>query len=179
MRGPTQIFYWGANDRYTPPWDLGPLLQAHFGEHPERLSEPDVLLVIPSAIVIIEAKFGSPNPKEPDKPFERYVAGAPDWFTSAGEARAAGYYELVRNWAIGGALASRSGRAFALVNLVRDGQELHIERALTAALTPKGRFTRLTWEQVVQTVEPSLSLHLRDETLNGQPAFPMFAQPAP
>jgi len=58
--GDVLVFYWGANDRYPfPDNELGQILIETFGEHPNRLSEPDVMLVGPHTLAIVEAKLGS------------------------------------------------------------------------------------------------------------------------
>ncbi|MBI4544728.1 MAG: hypothetical protein HY703_06020 [Gemmatimonadetes bacterium] len=174
-----QIFYWGANDRYELGLDLPGLLKQEFKERAASLSEPDVMLVGESALVLIEAKFDSPNDRQPGKEASKYINAASGWFrASAAEVAAAGYYELTRNWAIGGALAERLGKQFTLVNLLRRDEQGKVDVEFKPLLSDKGRFAVLNWEDLLETVEPALLLHLKDETLYFNPAFPSAGQSA-
>src|SRR5262249_2216116 len=114
LNGDAQIFYWGFNDRYSFPCSLPGLLQQRFHETPSSMSEPDVALVTRDAIVLIEVKLGSPNDRQPGRSMGSYVMSCPGWFSSNHEVEAAGYYELVRNWAIGAALSEILQRSFTL-----------------------------------------------------------------
>lgn len=172
-----QIFYWGFNDRYPFPCSLPALLQQKFHEAPASMSEPDVILLTDGAIVLIEVKLGSPNDRQPGRSMDNYLAACPGWFSSAREVEAAGYYELTRNWAIGAALSQTLQRTFALVNLVRRTDEVNIERTFRKLVTTRGLFQRIAWEDLVPACEPSLVVHLCDETLYLEPAFPAFARP--
>jgi hypothetical protein len=170
-----RIFYWGANDRYDLGFDLRGLLRDPdiFNERVASLSEPDVMPLGESSLILIEAKFGSPNDRQPGKVMDKYIHAAPGWFrASVDKARRAGYYELTRNWAIGGLLSERLEKRFALVNLVRDGQESRIADDFGPLLSEKGLFKRLTWEDVVTSIEPALAAHISDETVYFERAFP-------
>jgi hypothetical protein len=171
----TRIFYWGTNDRYSFPCPLDTLLQQRFSEVPTSMSEPDVMLVTETTIVVIEAKLGSPNDRQPGRNMTHYLSGSPGWFASDTEVQAAGYYELTRNWAMGAALAERLQKSFALVHLVRQQDEVDIERTFGKLVTARGVFKRATWEDFVPACEPSLGMHLRDQTLYFEPAFPSLA----
>ncbi len=167
------IYYWGATDRPAAGVALRELLTRHFGESSNSLSEPDVVLVGEAAIVFVEAKLGSPNDHQIGTKADKYVNAAPGWFRGNAESvRQAGYYELTRNWAIGGALSERLGKRFALVNLVRSGDEGKVSEEFRPLLSDKGTFAVRTWEDLVQAVEPALAAHLQDETLYFEPAFP-------
>jgi hypothetical protein len=167
------IYYWGATDHAAPGVELRDLLTRSFGESPGSLSEPDLILVGQASVVFVEAKFGSPNDRQVGTKAERYVKAAPAWFRTNAEAVAqVGYYELTRNWAIGGALADQLGRRFALVNLVRRGDEGQVSEEFGPLLSDKGTFAVRTWEDLVRAVEPALAAHLQDETLYFEPAFP-------
>ena len=89
----------------------------------------------------------------------------------------AGYYELSRNWALGGLLSQRLDKPFALVNLVRSDRECQIEKTFGSVVSNRGIFKRLTWEDLVAKVEPALLLHLADETTYFKPAFPALNLP--
>lgn len=173
-----RIFYWGGNDRYQFDLDLPQLLKKQFKERPASLSEPDVMLVGQSSLVLIEAKFGSPNDQQPGKDMAKYVGAVPGWFQKGvDEIAGAGYYELTRNWAIGGALAEQFGKQLALVHLVREGEEGKVDIEFRPLLSTKGRFAILTWEDLVNNVEPALVLHLRNESFYFKPAFPSLVSP--
>jgi len=167
-----RIFYWGANDRYAfRDVALDELFVETFGEHPSSVSEPDIMLLGDNQLTIIEAKLGSPNPLQRDKPFAKYVSPVPRWFNELRVVQTAGYYELTRNWAIGGLLAERLGVPFALINLVREGEELNIERDFGATVSSSGHFRRLTWEKIAQSADSGLRNHLARQTLYGSAAF--------
>jgi hypothetical protein len=173
-----RLFYWGANDGAELE-DLRlqrlfkELLKTRFQEDPARFSEPDILLIEKSHIVLIEAKLDSPNDLQPDHPrIDKYVRAVPEWFVSPSDVQRAGYYELTRNWAVGAVLAAELGRTFTLVNLVRGPRERDIERKFGALLTDKGNFKRMTWEDCAKAVEPATVQHLRRQTLYFEPAFP-------
>jgi len=172
--GKVDILYWGFNDRdagYAARTiaELRGLLTETFRE--PRLSEPDVILVSDTSLVFVEAKFDSPNDRQPGKDVDRYVRRVPDWFVAEDRVQSAGYYELTRNWAIGAALAEKLSKDFTLVNLVRHGSEEDIERDFPALITSRGHFKRLEWEDLVDAVEPALIAHLQHETLYFEPAF--------
>ena len=69
-------------------------------------------------IVVVEAKFRSPNDCRPgQRGFERYL-DRPELFGPTETIAGAGYYELTRDWRIGAGLAESLGSpAFLLVNL--------------------------------------------------------------
>ena len=177
-----RILYWGFNARETGDTvrviaELRELLTKTFRE--PRLSEPDVILVRDTSLVFIEAKFDSPNDRQPGKDVDRYVPRVPDWFVAKDLVQSAGYYELTRNWAIGAALAEKLSKDFTLVNLVRRGLEEDIEQHFRALITSRGRFKRLEWEHLVTAVEPALAAHLQHETLYFEPAFPTLGVTPP
>ena len=174
------IYYWGATERAVPGMDLADLLVRRFAESPRSLSEPDVIIVGQDSLVFVEAKFGSANDRQVGTKSDPYVNGAPTWFRASSQATAqAGYYELTRNWAIGGALADQLGRRFALVNLVRSAEETRVGEELGPLLADRGRFLVRTWSDLVWAIEPALVAHLRDETLSFAPAFPGLALDRP
>jgi hypothetical protein len=170
--GAVKIVYWGADHSDVLGLDLAQFLVDTFGERRGSLSEPDVMLVAPAALAMIEVKLDSPNEPQPGKAVDRYVNAVPGSFRPVAEVQSAAYYELTRNWAIGAALAQKLSRRFALVNLVREGQEVDIEERFGRVVLPKKGFKRATWETLIRAVEPALVAHLEDETLCFEPAFP-------
>ncbi len=176
-----RIFYWGVNDRYELR-DLPGLLAARFDERPLRLSEPDILLVGDSSVVVIEAKLGSPNNRLQGKakPVSQYAKAVAGWFRDLDAASTAQYYELVRNWALGAVMAEHLQKHLAVINLVPEHHEPDIERTFGQLLSDKGRFRRLTWERCAQALAPSLLSHLARETSYFKPVFPSLqAGPGP
>ena len=167
-----QIYYWGANDRYSfPGIPLNQLFVETFCEKPSSVSEPDVMLLGTRQLTIIEAKLGSTNPVQKEKPFAKYVRPVSRWFRELPTVQTGGYYELTRNWAIGALIAERLGISFALVNLVREGEELGIETAFGRAISSLGNFRRLTWEKIADAADPILRGYLARQTLYGNLAF--------
>ncbi len=85
-------------------------------EKPTRRSEPDVVLDFgDEGVIVIEAKLFSPNERKPETyaGWSKYIDHSV--FRDPESACATGYYQLVRNWRIGTALAGE--RPFTLVNL--------------------------------------------------------------
>lgn len=122
------------------------------GESPSAYSEPDIIIQTATEVLVIEAKFRSPNDNLPaDSPrWTRYLAS--DAFRDATSVRNSGRYELARNWRIGCELAGP--RRFALINLApqrtlqKDRQALDgFESGL--ALSVNRRFLRLTWSHLL------------------------------
>jgi hypothetical protein len=123
------------------------------GESRQRRSEPDVILVWPDLVVVIEVKHTSPNDcAKREKPFDRYfdqhLFAAP-----LPEVVQLGYYELVRNWRIGAELAGE--RRFALVNLGSSAVLGDAARfAAQLGQTDRRRFLQVTWAQLLDAAEP-------------------------
>lgn len=126
------------------------------GEHPERRSEPDVIVMWPSLLVFVEAKHGSTNESQPGYAGYGNYLPAPGRFIASDErVREEGSYQLTRNWIIGAALAAKLGVSFRLVNLGPAGIADHA--AGFAALlrqTPERRFEHRTWQEVIGAVTP-------------------------
>lgn len=173
--GSPRIYYWGVNERnlrWTPAFVH--FLIERFHESPNRLSEPDIIIETDNTVVFVEAKFTSPNERGKSEKLDKYVSG--DWAVNRSQLRAAGMYELVRNWAIGMAwtrMGRRKGR-FVLVNLVRESDERSIEEEFGALVTQNApqRFRRVTWESLVHHVCPQLAERFRSVTTYCRPAFP-------
>ncbi len=128
------------------------------GEPRSSLSEPDVVLVWPDLVVLVEARFRTPNERKPQRRgFGRYL-DRPDLFAVAPEAvAAAGYFELTREWRIGCALAAYLELPrFLLVNL---GPPEKIEADAQAfekliARTPEREFAYLSWSDLLEAAAP-------------------------
>ena len=87
-------------------------------ETPTRRSEPDVIVAWSDLVVVIEVKYRSQNDRKPGYAnFTRYLDELDLFAQAPAKVTELGLYELVRNWRIGAALARRTGRRFALVNL--------------------------------------------------------------
>lgn len=121
------------------------------GEPSTSRSEPDVVVAWGDLVVIVEVKYRSPNDVKPDYAhFERYL-DRPDLFAkSPAQVARQGFYELVRNWRIGAALAEQTDRRFALVNLgprrlAADTPDL----TSTFAESPERSFNSLAWADLL------------------------------
>jgi hypothetical protein len=128
------------------------------GESPNSLSEPDVVLLWPNLLVVVEAKFLSQNQRRPNlRGFDRYL-DRPDLFAVSPEAvAAAGYYELTREWRIGSELAHiLDVPRFLLLNL---GPPEKIETDAQAferllAGRPEREFGYLSWSDLLEAAAP-------------------------
>jgi len=157
-----EIFYWSATSD-GKRWKRLENAQKEFGEEPERGTEPDIALWWPEkCLIFVEAKFSSPNrippsrrPQGEDNRAENYGGHAhfADVFKAGYEeiATESKFYQLMRLWLLGTWLAKNEGVAFALVNLVRWGEETDIETAFGRRFCRQSRqrlFVRATWESI-------------------------------
>ena len=156
-----RLVYWSysARDGGAWPW----LVQARvaFGELDQRGSEPDLVIDSDEAVIWIEAKITAPNKTVPSNPgysLPAYRSGGGGWFDAVflsdpkTVAIQAQLYELMRFWLLGTWIAAQSGRTFHLVNLVRDGYELDVEKRFGDHIQagPDRSFTRTTWERIYE-----------------------------
>jgi hypothetical protein len=167
--GPLQLVYWSYAPAFGGAWPWLAAARQAFGELPQRGSEPDLVAYSERAVLLIEAKFTAGNRTSPSSPASRpgYETGGGAWygqvFRSPYEAvaEAAEKYELMRFWLLGSWIAARTGRDFALVNLVRAETEGDVERAFGAHIqaTSQRVFRRVTWEglyhQIAAGIPPS------------------------
>lgn len=125
------------------------------GENPASRSEPDVVLDLGGAgVIVIEVKFRSANDRRTDANWSLYLpcTGA---FCDPENAQASGLYELVRNWRIAHDLAD--GRPFTVVNLANartlattEGMEQYVASLRTSATA---QFLPLTWASFLTDLE--------------------------
>ncbi len=175
VQGAARIYYWGVNDR-DPEWTplFRDFLVNHFREAPDRLSEPDIIIETDRIVVFVEVKFTSANQRGEGEKLGNYLSD--DWIVNESKLRAAGMYELIRNWAIGLAWArtGRRKRRFFLVNLVRESDEPNIEEEFGTLVKQDAgqRFRRATWESLVRQVCPELAERFAALTAYFRPAFP-------
>jgi len=128
------------------------------GEAAGALSEPDVVVVWPDLVVLVEAKFQSANERRPNHPnYARYL-DRPDLFAVFPETvAAAGYYELTRNWRIGVALAEALRIPdFLLVNL-GPPDRIEAEAETFASLLARSSshdFVFWSWSDILEAAAP-------------------------
>ena len=145
---------------------------------PERKSarsESDLIFLWEhKLLVVVEAKFRSPNRSDPAKRDDElrksrpYIENASRKLNRAGaeEAVRDGWYELLRNWVLGTTLREALRcESLVLVNLVRkrhesdhgeNPQREFAERA--CVLSPNSRFVVAYWEDLIAAA-PSISIH--------------------
>jgi hypothetical protein len=165
--------FWTTHDRrlwepYRHSSDLIP-------EKATARSESDLILLWErKLLVVVEAKFRSPNRSDPAKRDDElrksrpYIKHASLHLKRAGAEEAArdGWYELLRNWALGMGLKDTLGcEEFVLVNLLRkrhenehreDPRRDFAERA--CVLSPNSRFVVAYWEDLIAAA-PSICDH--------------------
>jgi hypothetical protein len=173
--GSGRILYWGANDRWPRgEAELRDLLIQVFEEPENSLTEPDIVVRFDNAIVFVEAKFGTRNPRgrREGKKIAEYVGVRRRAFRNPRHLAQSGLCELAKNWAIGSSLASRRpGVSFWLINLVRQGEELDIEERFGRYVCPKAHFRRMKWEDLAHRVCPEVIPRFRTQTLHFKSAF--------
>ena len=140
------------------------------GEHADRRSEPDVISLWPHLPAFVETKHGSANDFQPGYAgYGSYLPASRLFAADDDQVRAAGSYQLTRNWVIGATLAEVLDVPFRLVNL---GPAAIAEHAAGfAALleqTSGCRFEHRTWQQVVAGVQlPWLQGYAAEHGLDG------------
>ena len=156
-------------------WDSFKFCSDQIPEKTIARSESDLILLWEHRLlVVIEAKFRSPNRSDANKRADElrksrpYIAHASRYLNREGaeEAVRDGWYELLRNWVLGTALKDALGcEAFVLVNLLRKRHEKEhgenprrdfAERA--CVLTPDRRFVVAYWEDLIAAA-PSICDH--------------------
>ncbi|MFZ0797107.1 MAG: hypothetical protein WCA13_15940 [Terriglobales bacterium] len=169
---PLTIFWTTHEDRLWEPYRL---CSDQIPEKATARSESDLILLWEhKLLVIVEAKFRSPNRSDKAKREDElrksrpYIAHASRYLNREGaeDAVRCGWYELLRNWALGTTLKDTLGcEAFVLVNLVRKrhekehGENPRRDFAESAcALTPDSRFVVAYWEDLVAAA-PSICDH--------------------
>ena len=142
------------------------------GEDERRLSEPDVILVWDNLVIFVEAKYRSPNDRQPHyRNFDLYVDDRGDLFAvPPRDVAAAGFYQLTRNWRIGIELAERLNvREFRLINLGGPAlTESASEFAATIRQTHGRRASHVGWGELLEgatPLEPWLAEYARAKRL--------------
>lgn len=182
-------------------WDSYRLCSDQIPEKATARSESDLIFLWENKLlVVVEAKFRSLNRSNKEKREDElrksrpYIKHASRYLNREGaeEAVRDGWYELLRNWALGTALKEALGcPAFVLVNLLRKrhekehGENPRREFADRACLhSPNSRFVVAYWEDLVAAA-PSICDHpdsgllvnwARNKSeLLGKPAFEIEA----
>lgn len=178
-----EVLYWGYNDRRSAMLhDQLVSVLSDLGESARSFSEPDLILYTPqTGLLFVEAKYASTNSTNFDyAKAQRYLTqGGVHLKSNCGNLR---HYELLRNWVIGCLLAKKLNLPFRLVNLVRRGDEIHIESAFGEFLLQEEghQFRRAEWEGLFEALCPvanqladeQLWSYVRTRTIYFQPAFP-------
>jgi len=157
-----QLIYWSYSQVARGVWPRLACARAEFGEHPNRSSEPDLIIASDSALFFIEAKFTATNKTKPSNPQQtkKYLTGGDNWYSQVFKTdyntlvNKERKYELVRFWLLGSWLAARLNRDFYLVNLVLEKREKDIERLFKPHLKSNNQrhFLRWTWEDIYHFV---------------------------
>ncbi len=196
-----RLYLWGirVDDDSFEPWDLLIAARERFESHlpvQRPQTEPDIALHLPGRyLVLIEAKFTSPNPvyergprKDPqsltlDELLDIYwdpTLRILDYEKAKRQPRI--HYQLWRNMVFAEWMARLEGPATVAyhVNLVRATAAIGDSAAFKHLVRPrsKGRFSRRTWEAVqhscLQHVKNSSHEFLSQKTANLRPAFLLF-----
>jgi hypothetical protein len=193
-----QLFFWGVEVWPTyrsGVWSKLAEAQDYFEKRLDIKTEPDIMLrVAGQALVLVEAKFGSPNStlatkKKPGVSLadflNRYhpLPGRADPLnrnTMMGLPREQVLEQLCRNVVFSNRLVESNEEAF-VVNLVRGTAETDVKERMDRHLSTEAcaKFRRVTWEDLgclhsLQRDKASpLRQYLRTKTLNLQGAFKM------
>jgi hypothetical protein len=169
---PLTIFWTTHGDRLWEPYRL---CSDQIPEKAAARSESDLILLWErKLLVVIEAKFRSPNRSDPAKRDDElrksrpYIEHASRYLDREAAEKAVrdGWYELLRNWVLGTALKDLLGcEVFVLVNLLRrhhereHGENPRKEFAQRACvLSPSDQFVVAHWEDLIAAA-PSICDH--------------------
>jgi hypothetical protein len=156
-------------------WEPYRLCSEQLSEKASSGSESDLIFLWPQKlVVVVEAKFRSANRSDMSKRDDElrksgpYIERASGYFNREGayEAVRDGWYELLRNWALGAKLRDALAcETFVLVNLVRSrhgtihGENPRKEFAERACLlSSTSQFAVAYWEDLIASA-PSISDH--------------------
>ena len=171
----TETIYWSYSARQRNTWDLLDRAHREFGERTSQtpgasrkgVTEPDIMLLTGTDLILIEAKFTSGNETSGNAAEverrvhneKKYVTGGNNWFstvfapTFTYEAIVRDQkYELLRMWLLGSWIASQLNVRFTLVNLVRERYEDSITDSFGHYLRSSDTrcFVRRTWEGIAR-----------------------------
>jgi hypothetical protein len=171
-RGPMTVFWTTHNASLWEPYKC---CSDQIPEKPTARSESDLIFLWEHNVLVeVEAKFRSPNHSDPKKRVgevrkaQAYIEHASRYLKRKGAEQAVcdGWYELLRNWALGTTLKDALGcEKFVLVNLLRKRHEKKVgenprrdfaERA--CVLSPDCQFTVAYWEDLIAAA-PSICDH--------------------
>lgn len=172
-----EIIYWSYYQKKKSTW---PALKAARNEFESRLgSEPDIIVETDNTLIIIEAKLTSGNKTRPKKEIPKgidttkakYTNGGDRWFTQVFQSDFDTIihdqkYELMRFWLLGTWMANQNQNKnkkkldFYLVNVVRDGKEIGVEKdfgkhIICSHQKPLRCFVRITWEDIYRYIKKS------------------------
>jgi hypothetical protein len=157
--GQASLLLWGAPAGGPDAESLRDLIievSDSFGEDRRRRTEMDVLLVWPDLVMVVEVKYRSPNDRRAGRCGPRLAQYVTAEFFAAecAEVDREGYYELVRNWALGARLAQRLGRRFLLVNLAPAARRSDVERFLPQLKVAEDRrIAFVSWGELADAME--------------------------
>jgi len=158
----SELIYWSYSQKEKSAWSELNKARQEFGEHLQRSSEPDLIVLTDKALFFIETKLTATNNVTPSDPNNRkkYLTGGNEWYkhvfasnfkTIAIEAKK---YELFRFWLLGSWLAKEMKRDFYLLNIVPTERETDIESRFLPHIQVDNhrQFKRLSWEDIYSYV---------------------------
>jgi hypothetical protein len=159
--GKPELLFWGAPVGGARGPEIAAALAEvcrSLGERAMSFSEPDLVVVWPELVVLVEAKYQSANERRPNyHGFSGYL-DRPELFAVFPESvAAAGYYELTRDWRIGIGLAEALEIPdFLLVNL-GPPDRIEAEAETFASLLARSAsrdFVFWSWSDILEAAQP-------------------------
>jgi len=157
-----EIIYWSYSQKQRGLWNMLKMAREEFELVPSKGSEPDIIILGKSFLIIVEAKITASNNTVPSKMKvkDKYRNGGEKWWddvinadfdTIAVQQKK---YELARFWLLGSWIGNLMGQQFVLANLVLDERERDINSLFLPyiKLNSNVRFERITWENIFQKV---------------------------
>lgn len=157
-----EMIYWSYFQKEKGTWSELNKARKEFGEHLQRSSEPDLIIVTDKALFFIEAKLIARNNSLPSNlnEYKKYLTGGDQWYNQVfissydSVAIQSKKYALLRFWLIGTWMANQMRRHFYLLNLVPLERETDIEARFIPHIRAGGQnhFKRLSWEEIYNYV---------------------------
>jgi len=156
------IIYWSYSQKERNTWSMLDKAREVFGEHLNRGSEPDIIILTDETLFFLEAKVLAGNNTSPSDPRDpkKYITGGNNWFSEVFKSNYSTIaiddkkYELLRFWLLGSWMASELGINFNLISLVLSVNDLKLEEEFGRHImqNSQNRFYRKTWEYIYELI---------------------------
>lgn len=162
----SKVIYWSYSQSDKSKLKLLNRARSEFELRPSAGSEPDVIILSNSSLVIMEVKLTNENKNGPGNPNveEKFVSGGHGWWNKVFRSNFKTVaiknrkYELMRFWLLGTWMAKQRNIDFHLINLVPSDREKNIEAVFKKNINEKldgsqrREFLRINWEDIYEYI---------------------------